>query len=373
MRRLGTLLLSTVLLAGPFLGSATYAGSATAAGSGHHKTKNLDHGGTLSWRETVIDADQSFRGLDAVDRRTAWVTGGSATEGGPGRVFRTTDAGRTWQDVSPPGTEGLLFRDVEARSATTAVILAIGEGDASRIYRTTDGGKSWDAAFVNDDPAAFYDCMAFYPGGRRGLVMGDPVDGKFRILATEDSGRSWRVLPADGMPEAATEYGFAASGDCLVTAGKTAYFGSGGGAARVFRSTDFGLTWTASDSTIPAGESAGVFALAFHTPRKGIAVGGDFANPANGVDAVATTRDGTTWRNAGDLTHLAEDVAYLPGRAQRLIVTGESGAVRGTSVSADGGRTWTQVGETGYHALDCTRDGSCWAAGAGGRVARLTR
>ena len=83
------------------------------------------------------------------------------------------------------------------------MILAIGQGDASRIYRTTDGGKSWDAAFVNDDPAAFYDCMAFYPGGRRGLVMGDPVDGKFRILATEDSGRSWSVLPDDGMPEAA--------------------------------------------------------------------------------------------------------------------------------------------------------------------------
>ena len=148
-----------------------------------------------SWRETVIDADQSFRGLDAVDRRTAWVTGGSATEGGPGRVFRTTDGGRTWEDVSPPGTEGLLFRDVEARSAKKAVILAIGPGEASRIYRTTDGGATWDAAFVNDDPAAFYDCMAFYPGGRRGLVMSDPVDGKFRILATDDFGRSWTRPP----------------------------------------------------------------------------------------------------------------------------------------------------------------------------------
>ena len=45
----------------------------------------------------------------------------------------------------------------------------------------------------------------------------------------------------------------------------------------------------------------------------------------------------------------------------------------GTSVSADGGRTWTQISETGYHALDCTRDGSCWAAGGKGRVARLAR
>jgi len=320
----------------------------------------------------VIDADQSFRGLDAVDRRTAWVTGGSVT-GGPGRVFRTTDGGRTWEDVSPPGTEGLLFRDVEARNAEKAVILAIGPGDASRIYRTTDGGATWDAAFVNDDPAAFYDCMAFYPGGRRGLVMGDPVDGKFRILATKDYGRSWTVLPDDGMPEAPTEYGFAASGDCLVTAGRTAYFGTGGGAARIFRSDDHGLTWTATDSTIPAGEAAGVFALAFRTPWQGVAVGGDFAAPADGVDAVATTRNGTSWRNAGDLSHLGEDVAYLPAHENRLIVTGESGDVMGTSVSVDGGRTWTHVSETGYHALDCTRDGSCWAAGGSGRVARLVR
>jgi photosystem II stability/assembly factor-like uncharacterized protein len=363
-----------MLLAGSFLGTAAYAENvSTATGSGHHGTLGHGHDRTLSWRQTVIDADQSFRGLDAVDRRTAWVTGGSATEGGPGLVFRTTDGGRTWKDVSPAGMEGLQFRDVEARSPNAAVILAIGSGEASRVYRTTDGGTTWDTAFVNDDPAAFYDCMAFFPGGRRGLALSDPVDGRFRTLATRDFGRSWTVVPDNGMPEASTEFGFAASGDCLVTAGHTAYFGSGGGAARIFRSHDFGLTWTASDSTIPAGDAAGVFALTFRTPWQGVAVGGDFTQPADGVDAVATTRHGNIWQNAGDLTHLAEDVAYLPGHGHRLVVTGESGGVMGTSVSVDGGRDWTQVSATGYHALDCTRDGSCWAAGGNGRVARLDR
>jgi photosystem II stability/assembly factor-like uncharacterized protein len=360
MSRLGTLVLSTVLLITPILGGAAYAGS-----PGHDPAP--------SWRETVVDAGQGFRGLDAVDRRTAWVTGGSVPAGGPGKVFRTTDGGGTWADVTPPDTDGLLFRDVEARSATEAVILAIGSGDASRIYRTTDGGASWDEAFVNDDPAAFYDCMAFYPGGRHGLALSDPVDGRFRILATHDFGRSWAVLPNDGMPDAPTEAAFAASGDCLVTSGRSAYFGSGGGASRIFRSDDFGLTWTATVSTIPAGEAAGVFALAFRTPVQGVAVGGDFGAPADGVDAVATTRGGHSWRNAGDLTHLAEDVAYRPGPGQRLIATGESGAVMGTSVSADGGRSWTRVSDVGYHALDCTQDGSCWAAGGNGRVARAAR
>jgi photosystem II stability/assembly factor-like uncharacterized protein len=365
MRRSGVLALSLALLAVPFLGSTA------DAGSGRHSSVRDHHGGSFSWNESVIDADQNFRGLDAVDRRTAWVTGESLTDGGPGRVFRTTDGGRTWEDVSPPDTDTLSFRDVEARSATRAVILAIGPGDASRIYRTTDGGATWDTAFVNDDPAAFYDCMAFYPGGRRGLAVSDPVDGKFRILATDDFGRSWNVLPNDGMPAAPTEFGFAASGDCLVTAGHTAYLGSGGGAARVFRSDDHGLTWTATDSTIPAGDSAGVFALAFRTPNKGVAVGGDFADPADGVDAVATTRNGRTWRNVGDLTHLAEDVAFLPRHGHRLIVTGDFGGVRGTSVSDNDGRTWTRISDLGYHVLDCTHDGSCWAAGGDGRVARL--
>ena len=95
--------------------------------------------------------------------------------------------------------------------------------------------------------------------------------------------------------------------------------------------------------------------------------------PADGVDAVATTRHGNLWRHAGDLSHLAEDVAYLPAHGHRLIVTGESGEVAGTSVGVDGGHSWTRVSEAGHHALDCTRDGSCWASGGSGRVARLVR
>src|SRR3954453_152414 len=370
MPRLRTLVLSTTLLASSLLGGAAYAGTCTARGSDHHGRSGHDR--ELSWQETVVNADQSFRGLDAVDRRTAWVTGGSITEGGRGLVFRTTDGGRTWKNVTPPDTEGFSFRDVEASSADTALILAIGSGDASRIYRTTDGGRSWDTAFVNDDPAAFYDCMAFFPGGRRGLALSDPVDGRFRILPTRYFGRSWTVLPDAGMPEAPTEFGFAASGDCLVTVGHNAYFGSGGGAARVFRSRDYGLTWTASDSTIPSGDAAGVFALAFRSPDRGVAVGGDFEDPADGVDAVAVTHHRNIWRNAGDLSHLAEDVAYLPGhRGHRLIATGESGDVMGTSVSVNSGRSWTRVSKLGYHTVDCTRGGLCWAAGGNGRVARL--
>ena len=97
------------------------------------------------WKPVPTGSTQQYRGLDAVSARVAWV-GGSA-----GEVLRTLDGGRTWQKVSPPGAEGLLFRDVEAESAWRASVLSIGEGAASRIYSTFDGGRSWREAFVNDD------------------------------------------------------------------------------------------------------------------------------------------------------------------------------------------------------------------------------
>lgn len=321
----------------------------------------------LDWSVQTVDADQSFRGLDAVNRRTAWVTGASLS-GGAAKVYLTENGGTSWMDVSPPGSEGLNFRDVEAEDARTASVLAIGEGEASRIYRTTNGGRTWTETFRNTEPSAFYNCMDFYPGGKRGLAVSDPVDGKFRIASTDDGGRSWEVLPDDGMPDSTGEANFSASGDCLTISGHDAWFGSGGAQSRVFHSTDRGLTWTATDSRIPAGEAAGVFGLAFRNPSKGVAVGGDFSAPADGVDASAVTRDGETWTGGGDLAHLGEDAAYL---RRSLITVGESGAVGGSSVSMDDGRTWEQFSTVGFHTLDCTRDGSCWAAGGRGRVGIL--
>lgn len=338
-------------------------------------------GADFAWQETVVDADQSFRGLDAVDDRTAWASGGSLTEGGPGEVWRTSDGGDTWQDVTPPGTEGLGFRDVEARNARTASVLAIGPGEASRIYRTTDGGETWTETFRNTDEAAFYNCMDFYPGGRHGLAVSDPVDGKFRIISTRDGGRSWQVVPDDGMPDSTGEYNFSASGDCLVIKGRDAYFGSGGSQARVFHSRDGGRTWDAEESTIPTGESAGVFSLAFRTPRDGIAVGGDFAAPEDGVDATAYTSRHRGWTNGGDLAHLGEDAAYVRGhrghrdpghggRGHTVVVVGQGGDIGGSSISHDGGRTWEQFSDAAFHTLDCTRS-RCWAAGGDGRVGVL--
>ncbi|MFG2725739.1 WD40/YVTN/BNR-like repeat-containing protein [Streptomyces canus] len=307
-----------------------------------------------------------FRGLSAVSRDTAWLAGTQGT------VLRTTDGGASWRNVSPPGTAELQFRDIESFDARRAVVLAIGEGEASRVYRTDDGGATWTESFRNTDAKAFYDCLTFFDP-RHGLAMSDPVDGKFRILSTSDGGRSWKVLPNTGMPAALDgEAGFAASGQCLVSSGpRDVWLATGGAArARVLHSADRGLTWTASDTPIPAGDPAkGVFALAFRDRAHGLAVGGDYRPDQRSPQAAARTGDaGATWRPAAvPVNGYRSGVAWLPHSRTGALAVGPAG----TDLTRDGGRTWRTVDTGSYDTVDCTVDGGCWAAGEKGRVARL--
>ncbi|GAA0914073.1 oxidoreductase [Nonomuraea longicatena] len=346
----------------PALGPAAPA-PVLRGGTDDRPLTGLAAGVRLGWEPKATGVSARLRGLSAVDRRVVWASGSAGT------VIRTVDGGRTWQNVSPTGTQSLQFRDIEAFGPDSAVVLSIGEGADSRVYRTDDGGRTWAETFRNDEPRAFYDCMAFFDR-RNGLAMSDPVDGRFRILSTRDGGRTWRVLPPDGMPEALPgEAGFAASGQCLTTSGgRDAWMASGGAArARVFHSGDRGRTWTVADTPIPGGDPAkGVFGLAFRGPRHGIAVGGDYRTGEASPSAAATTRDGgATWTEAdAPPPAYRSGVSLLPHAALAVGPTG-------SDVSFTGGRSWHTFDTGSFDTVACTADLSCWASGEQGRLARL--
>ncbi|QFZ21766.1 WD40/YVTN/BNR-like repeat-containing protein [Saccharothrix syringae] len=315
-----------------------------------------------AWQLKPTGVEARLRGLSAVSPRVAWVSGSRGT------VLRTTDGGRTWDPVAPPGTADLDFRDVEAFDARTAVVLSIGPGESSRLYRTTDGGRTWALTFRNPEPAAFYDCVAFFDRFR-GLAVGDPVDGRFRVLTTRDGGRSWQRVPDDDLPPALPgEFGFAASGQCLTTAGpRDAWIATGGGErARVLHSGDGGRHWSVSDTPLFSSASAGVFAVAFRTPRQGVAVGGDYLEPGGAAANVALTRDaGRTW-GAPERA----PAGYRSGAAwwgSAVLAVGPTGS----DVSRDGGRRWQRFDDGSFDTVDCT--GTCWAAGEKGRVGVLSK
>ncbi|GAB3681161.1 oxidoreductase [Angustibacter aerolatus] len=323
---------------------------------------------TPSWSDTATpESAARLRGLAPVSSRVAWVSGSLGT------VWRTVDGGRHWLDVSPGGDAAALeFRDIEAWDSRNAVIMAAGEGEDSRFYRTSDGGAHWTLTYTNTEPTAFYDCFSFWDK-RNGLAMSDPVDGRWRLLRTTDGGRSWRVASSAGMPATLPgEAGFAASGTCLVTSGRSDVWLAGGGtASRVWRSSDRGRTWRVTATSIPADPAgAGIFSLAVRGKRSLVAVGGNFNTPEVGTDFSAVSTDGgRRFRSGGDLGGYRSGSAWLPRRLGRAAVVAVGPT--GSDLSRDGGRSWTTFDTSSLDSVETTRDGAVWASGAAGRVAVL--
>ncbi|OIW25243.1 oxidoreductase [Coniochaeta ligniaria NRRL 30616] len=323
---------------------------------------------SLSWALLPTKSTQQFRGLSPVSDKIAYVSGTGGT------VLHTTDGGLSWSSVGPvlsPEDAGLEFRDIEAITADHVALLSIGEGTDSRIYVTRDGGATWTQAFTNPEPAAFYDCIAF-TSARNGVAVSDPVDGKFRLVETDDGGASWTLVDPAGMPDARDgEFGFAASGTCLgAGVGNRMYLASGGvDPGRVFRSGDGGRSWEVADTPIAGGAAAGVFSVRFRDAKHGIAVGGDYTAPNVTADTAAWSRDGgVTWQAASVFPGgYRSGSAWVPGLCGAAIAVGPTGS----DVTFDGGKTWATFDNGSFDSVQCPQPGVCWASGTGGRVAKL--
>jgi photosystem II stability/assembly factor-like uncharacterized protein len=321
----------------------------------------------LSWHITPTGSNEEFRGLAAVNRRVAWVSGEK------GSVLRTTDRGRRWKDVSPPAAKGLALRDIEAWSSRRAVALSIGPGDQSRIYSTSDGGTIWKQRFRNPLPSGFFDCMAFSPGGR-GLALSDPVNGYFRLAVSHNFGKSWHVQSTAGMPRAENgEFAFAASGTCIVAISHDSFaFVTGGvDTPRVFTTRDAGRTWSAVGTPLRGGPTAGIYSADFQNLSRGVIVGGDFMAPHNGSAASGyLDKSGGTWKLSPRPVHGYRSGVSFVSRSGRLVL---AVGPTGSDVSGDRGRTWTRFDGRSFDAVECAHDRACWASGTDGRVGRLVR
>lgn len=318
------------------------------------------------WRPLASPTGVELRGLSVVSPRVVWASGMRGT------VLRTTDGGTTWEHDTVRGAAKLDFRAIAATSRDVAHALSI--GDSSRIYRTTDGGRTWTLRFTGTRQGSFFDAIQFWDA-KHGIAMSDPVDGRFLVIATDDGGDSWHEMSAAGMPPALPgEGGFAASGTCLIVTGdRDAWLVSGGAAvARLYHSTDRGRSWKVHDTPLRAGvASAGIFSVAFRDANHGVIAGGDYQQPAlRGRNLAVTSDGGVTWTLADSATSPAgyrSGVAFLPGtNGRRLIAVG----LTGTDVSRDGGTTWTNVDVTAYNSVAIAADGTGWAVGPKGRIAR---
>ena len=319
------------------------------------------------WSMQTSGIDTNLRGVSAAYSPDAnglptpvvWASGSN------GVILRSVDMGKTWKRMHVQGGDGLDFRGIAAIDAKTAYVISSGDGDKSRIYKTADGGATWQLQYRDARKDFFLDAISC-DSAKYCVALGDPIDGKFLILATED-GEHWKELPRDNLPAALPKEGaFAASGSCLLVDGDDIYFGTGGPAARVFHSPDSGRTWTVTETPIASGNaSSGIFSLTKWDDNL-VAVGGDYAQPARPYHAAAYSNDaGKTW-------HLS---AQPPGGYRSAVAVVRDGVTvvavgpNGEDISFDQGVHWKHTDSLNLNSVAILDLDEGWAIGPNGTIA----
>jgi len=324
---------------------------------------------SLRMTSLVTGTEASLRGIAAWDAQVIWASGSAGT------YLHTTDGGESWTVGQIPGLEQRDLRDIHLFGPRRALVLVV--GSPAELWLTNDAGLHWELIHRLEHPDAFMDSMDFWPNGQ-GLCFGDPIEGAFTLWRSDHSGRNWSGLPAESLPAPRDkEAGFAASGTlvrCL--AGGRAMIATGGGAARVLVTQDYGDTWSAYETPMAQGGAAtGSFSLGLGMGSQALLVGGDYTDPERRTGSAAYSSDaGRTWRpSAEPQPGYRSCIQALPGCAPGTwLAVGKGGA----SLTDDGGVHWRDLNLDGHYCMafapsmgpaGCT----AFLAGANGRMSRL--
>lgn len=300
----------------------------------------------------------SIRGLSIVNDKTAWISSSK------GYFAITNNGGKTWQWQQIKGFEQADFRSIEAFSDKEAVIMS--SGTPALILKTTNGGISWQLKYRNTDTTFFLDAMAFNDS-RYGLVLGDPINNKFLLLETKDSGNSWSNY-ANNPVALPGEAAFAASGTCLRIIKNDIFIVTGGAYSNMFINPQQNNNWHKIPIPIIKGKSSqGAFSIAKGLNRLIIA-GGDYQHDKrNDSTSCYSTNNGITWQQAYTKPSGYQScVEYI--YAGTFLSTGTSG----TNITTDGGINWRQIDTVSFNVCRKAKHGKLvLLAGNNGKIAIL--
>jgi photosystem II stability/assembly factor-like uncharacterized protein len=202
---------------------------------GHPTNPKVLYAGTAGggvWRTTdagvtfnsIFDKNTQSIGCIAVDPKNPdqvlWVGTGecwtrNSVSVGDG-IYKTTDGGQNWTNMGLPNSEHISSIQIDPSNTNTLYVGVMGRlwgNSADRgIYKTTDGGKTWDKVFYVNEMTGCSDLSI------------DPKDPSVLYAAFWDFRR-------------------------------TAYsFNSGGANSALYKSTDSGKTWNKIHNGFPSGK-----------------------------------------------------------------------------------------------------------------------
>jgi photosystem II stability/assembly factor-like uncharacterized protein len=304
----------------------------------------------------------SFRGLSVINDSVIWISGSN------GYVGKSSDGGKTWSFMQVFEYEKAEFRDIEAFDANIAIVMS--STQPAFIIKTTDGGTTWKEVYRDLRTEAFLDGMDFWDT-EKGVCFGDPVNNRFLIITTDDSGDSWSLHNPEHSPAAIKDVAaFAASGTSIQCTEKGKfYFATGGAEAVLYRVDLNNNSWEKIPTPIQSGyASSGIFSIKFINENKGFITGGDYTKDKSDTSNFYYTDDaGKTWEKSEiNPSGYRSCIEYLSD--DKLVVCGTSGV----DVAATFNYYWHNISTESFNVIMRAKNGKAvFLAGNDGKISEL--
>ncbi|MGB3073998.1 MAG: YCF48-related protein [Chitinophagales bacterium] len=326
-----------------------------------------------SLRQFSLPVNTSIRAIAVLNDSTMWFAGSNGCFG------YTEDDGKHWH-IDSIKIEGRYpdFRSLSVIDQQT--VLLLNAGSPAYLLKSTDHAESWKTVYSNEKKEIFFDSMKFRDA-KNGMAVGDPIDGCFTILTTDDGGDNWKEISCDRLPQAmAGEACFASGNTCAEQIENYTWIGTGGAEARVLSSTDYGATWHYTSTPLLFGKQlTGIFSIDFYDRQHGIIAGGDYENKTESLHSKAISNNGgKSWKPVADfeMPGFCSCVQYQPfSHAKTLLITAHPGLY----ISNNAGKKWAEVKDDdgkalleNYNTIQFSPTGKvAWFAGTDGRTGRI--
>lgn len=255
-----------------------------------------------NWFEIEIDTDAKLNAIDFPSSSVGYIGGDSAL------LFKTTDGGQSWNEVSHSGLTTSIFHSIiELQFVSEEIGFASTNSANGVFFKTVDGGVNWTSIDTMTNGFCFVDAMYMFNEtngvfGGKGCFSGSIIE-----RLNNNSFEPTNITMQNGVYLGISDIDFWDENNGIA-ASRSKYF---------YRTTDGGETWDTIPTDLTSGRTSGVRYVSQDT------LVASYSNQIVSYGILVSTDGGLTWeQNSSSATFFYPDYNCVAKNNQNKIYVG---------------------------------------------------